>query len=257
MKSGSSNCLLFFLVQITQDAVLCTCRFPGTAHVPGMSQGLSLRHSAVMPAQPQELSLPQHNLWDSFLPHNSSFHHKQPQKHLFFTLQQESSHHRLAVGGCCGTCQHCRSCRGHAAVEGAQAASPWRREQPRALPSFQLILPCASEQPLPSTFRGCRERDWVGLCATSLVRQSQAPGSGHSKAPVNGAGTALLHFHPCCPGQTPRDAFSASGDAGLGRIGFSGRAGKPQDQRLRWGQSPGCSVSTAHSPWYQHRALPG
>lgn len=48
-------------MQITQDAVLYTCRLTGTAHVPGISQGLlcpfevlEQLHSAVTQAQPQE-----------------------------------------------------------------------------------------------------------------------------------------------------------------------------------------------------------
>lgn len=174
-----------------------------------------------------------------------------------------------------------------AAVDRPQTVSSytWRREQQRFLPNFHLIRLYTSgnpwlggsswqprgapglhppsvwgEQTLPSAFRGL-EGNVTGLKSVLLLwlgraralSSSAALGqisSGQRKPPCEmGLATALLHFHPCCSGWIPKDAFSASNDVGFGRIGLSGRAGEPQDQRLTGTVGP--------VPWllYQHGCL--
>lgn len=144
----------------------------------------------------------------------------------------------MVVAGCSGTSQHCMSSRGHHCCgqtidcfqlhleEGAAKISLEFSADPAAC----IREPTAGRGQLPakrgsraaSTFcvRGAassqclqgagRECYWVEVCATSLVRQSTsleqlccswADLQQAEEALVrNGAGTALLHFHPCCSG---------------------------------------------------------
>lgn len=190
------------------------------------------------------------------------------------------------MAGCSGTFQHCRSSHGHHCCgqttdcfqlhleEGAAKISPefsadpamciWettagRGQLPAKRGSRAASTFCVKGAASSQCLQGAGgERYWVEVCATSLVRQSRSFEQLLSswtdlqqaeETPVwNGA--ALSHFHPCCSGWIPKDAFSASNDVGLGRTGFSGRTGKPQDQRLTGTVRP--------VPWllyYQHGCL--
>lgn len=98
-----------------------------------------------------------------------------------------------------------------AASQGSTAPAPGPGPGPergsRAASTF-CVRAAASSQCLRGAAGEC---DWVEVCAASLVRQSRSLsspaalgqiGSRHRSPTVgDGAGTALLHFDPCCLGE--------------------------------------------------------
>lgn len=126
------NCLLFLLVQITQDAVLYTCRFPGTATSLGSAKDCpvpqafeELEQCTVQQCQQcQSLSMGVQHNFGTFLPHKSSFHHKSHKT----TFSSPSSRNKPPAGWL----WHRSSSHGHTDC----CSHTWRRSSKDSSPIF-------------------------------------------------------------------------------------------------------------------------
>lgn len=181
----------FFLVQITQDAVLYSCRFTGTAHVPGISQGLSLRplkcwsnctvqqcqHSPRSWAQGSEAATAQ--LLGLLSPPQQLLPSQTATKTPFL---QPPAGTNPSAGWLWEDAVALLPMATLLWDEHRLPAAAPAEGQPRFLPKFQLILhPRAHGWQGSSLFPAPPgECGWVQVCAASLVRQSKA---GSSSAP--------------------------------------------------------------------------
>lgn len=170
------NCLLFLLVQITQDAVLYTCRFPGTATSLGSAKDCpvpqafeELEQCTVQQCQQcQSLSMGVQHNFGTFLPHKSSFHHKSHKT----TFSSPSSRNKPPAGWLCDAVAPQLFTWTHRLLQ-----PHLKEEQQRFLPDFRLILPCAPASPGLGGLQGCIHR-WEGAASSQHLEGLQGKGTG-------------------------------------------------------------------------------